>query len=104
MYNFNLCGVCGKEMRFRHSSAKFCFPCADKRSKFNGGSRASYLVNKAIKEGLIKPVKEFLCIDCGAQATCYDHRDYNKPLEVDPVCSKCNKRRGPAIYLKTEEK
>jgi hypothetical protein len=39
------------------------------------------------------------CVDCGAQARDYDHRDYNKPLEVDPVCRRCNLRRGPAIEV-----
>ena len=28
----------------------------------------------------------------------YDHRDYSKPLEVDPVCRRCNQMRGPADY------
>lgn len=27
----------------------------------------------------------------------YDHRDYTKPLSVEPVCRSCNKLRGPAI-------
>lgn len=27
----------------------------------------------------------------------YDHRDYNKPLEVEPVCHSCNMKRGPGI-------
>jgi hypothetical protein len=39
------------------------------------------------------------CVDCGAQARDYDHRDYNKPLEVNPVCRRCNLRRGPAIEV-----
>ena len=32
------------------------------------------------------------------RATQYDHRDYNKPLEVTPVCPSCNGKRGAAIY------
>ena len=36
------------------------------------------------------------CLDCGSPATCYDHRDYAKPLDVDPVCHGCNLRRGAA--------
>jgi hypothetical protein len=27
----------------------------------------------------------------------YDHRDYNQPLQVEPVCSPCNISRGPAL-------
>jgi len=38
------------------------------------------------------------CVDCGAPATCYDHRDYSKPLDVEPVCWKCNAQRGPAKF------
>ena len=40
------------------------------------------------------------CIDCGATATCYDHRDYSKPWAVEPVCDRCNKLRGPATKAK----
>lgn len=36
------------------------------------------------------------CADCGERAEQYDHRDYEKPLDVQPVCRKCNLRRGPA--------
>lgn len=38
-----------------------------------------------------------VCCDCGAQAHCYDHRDYNEPLRVDSVCRSCNVLRGEAI-------
>jgi hypothetical protein len=40
------------------------------------------------------------CCDCGADAKNYDHRDYTKPLEVDPVCFSCNYKRGPALDSK----
>ena len=36
------------------------------------------------------------CTDCEARATQYDHREYAKPLEVEPVCAKHNRERGPA--------
>lgn len=36
------------------------------------------------------------CIDCAEPAADYDHRDYDKPLEVEPVCRRCNQKRGPA--------
>lgn len=38
------------------------------------------------------------CFDCGKPAQHYDHRDYGKPLDVDPVCRTCNKLRGSAKY------
>ena len=34
------------------------------------------------------------CVDCGNPAVHYDHRDYDHPLEVEPVCQSCNIRRG----------
>ena len=30
------------------------------------------------------------CVDCGRAAEEYDHRDYKKPMEVEPVCKACN--------------
>lgn len=37
------------------------------------------------------------CIDCGAAAQHYDHRDYSRPLNVEPVCVSCNCKRGPGV-------
>ena len=37
------------------------------------------------------------CVDCGRSADSYDHRDYFKPLQAEPVCNGCNRRRGSAI-------
>jgi len=38
-----------------------------------------------------------LCVDCGESARHYDHRDYMRPLDVEPVCASCNIRRGSAV-------
>lgn len=54
------------------------------------------LTAQAIRLGLLPEVKKLICIDCGAPAWCYDHRDYDIPLMVEPVCRKCNCVRGPA--------
>ena len=43
------------------------------------------------------------CMDCDNRATCWDHRDYMKPNEVDPVCKKCNYKRGSARPFHTRE-
>lgn len=73
----------------------FCHSCAaEHRSE---SSRAIGLVSNAIKRGLLQKPSDFDCVDCGAPACEYDHRDYMKPLEVDPVCTRCNKLRGPAL-------
>lgn len=65
-----------------------------------GGVKAIAKVQKAIREGAIKRIIECRCVDCGDPAERYDHRDYNKPLDVVPVCSSCNLIRGPALPLR----
>lgn len=56
-------------------------------------------VHSAIYHGLLSHPKFLRCKDCGRQAQCYDHRDYDFPLAVDPVCWSCNSKRGPAKQL-----
>ena len=93
------CIVCG--VRFaRSKQAKFCAEC------LSGSRPASidYAVLKALKEGRLRPIKQCQCVDCGAPARHYDHRDYNKPTEVEPVCAKCNARRPPAIRFGRDAK
>jgi len=59
--------------------------------------RAYRLVDLAKRAGLLKPLDgSVACVDCGAAACCYDHRDYKNPLAVDPVCLRCNAARGAA--------
>jgi hypothetical protein len=58
---------------------------------------AHQAVAAAIKAGKLSRLDGSVpCVDCGKPATHYDHREYAKPLEVDPVCRSCNIRRGPA--------
>lgn len=72
--------------------ALYCSKCW----QFDKAEVTHKLVRAAIKRGELKPIKGQLCTDCGAPAKDYDHRDYSKPLEVDPVCRSCNLNRGPA--------
>lgn len=44
------------------------------------------------------------CVDCSAPAAEYDHRDYLKPLDVQPVCRACNQVRGPGANRGPEGK
>jgi hypothetical protein len=63
-------------------------------------ARAHDLVQYRVHTGAMRPASDFPCADCGKPATDYDHRDYNKPLEVEPTCRSCNLLRGPALpYL-----
>ena len=94
-----LCWFCNNEIVGRNSRAKVCFPCARDNPKRVGAVSAINKVKQAIKKGILAPVKTLLCVDCGRPGECYDHRDYNKPLDVVAVCRKCNYRRGAAIPL-----
>lgn len=59
--------------------------------------QAHYEVARAIRLGNLPHPSKFVCVDCNVPAIEYDHRDYAQPLAVDPVCRRCNLRRGPAI-------
>ena len=69
----------------------------DVRNIATGQAFCSQEVRKAIAGGGIGRPTEFECVDCGKPAAEYDHRDYNKPLEIEPVCRSCNRIRGAAI-------
>ena len=78
-------------------------PKEKKREVEKGAGRATQIVFCAVKNGKLKNLKKekVICVDCEVQrATMYDHRDYNKPLDVDPVCNRCNQARGPATKLR----
>ena len=59
--------------------------------------RAHRYVLSAVRDGYLPRPTTLTCPDCGAPAQVYDHRDYNRPLDVEPVCHACNVKRGPAI-------
>lgn len=100
------CLECGKE--FYRPWAKMCQPCGAAKERAATKRRAKSQpiavaarrkVSIAVKKGLLPHLRhvEIPCVDCGATARCYDHRDYSKPLEVDPVCVACNRLRGPGL-------
>lgn len=93
------CKHCDGEILGRESSARVCWSCVARAGVANGQNKAIYAVKKEIKAGKLKPAKECVCVDCNKPAFVYDHRDYNKPLDVVPVCSSCNRKRGSAIPL-----
>lgn len=62
----------------------------------SGQTLCAARLQRAIIVGTLPPAREFHCADCGTAAQCYDHRDYSEPLNVVPVCTSCNIRRGPA--------
>jgi hypothetical protein len=90
------CKQCGCALPLvRHYKTYLCGECWG-TYEVKPGDNAHKLVAAAVRYGFLAPISECRCIDCGTQATDYDHRDYNKPLDVDPVCRPCNFRRGPA--------
>jgi hypothetical protein len=70
------------------------------RARATGRAQAAKAIAEAIRSGRLAPAHSQPCADCEAAAQCYDRRDYNKPLEVAPVCFRCNCRRGSAIPLR----
>lgn len=94
-----ICHSCGEDELVTGGSAYFtCSKCkpADHYTRTDQ-YRAHQAVAKAKRTGLLKDPSELSCVDCGDQAIEYDHRDYSKPLQVEPVCRRCNLLRGPAL-------
>jgi hypothetical protein len=61
--------------------------------------RATALVAKAVAAGQLANLKEAVvpCVTCGKRAVYYDHHNYAKPLDVQPVCASCNALRGTGL-------
>jgi hypothetical protein len=56
--------------------------------------RAYEMVRCAVKNGKLPRLDGTIkCTDCGKPAELYEHHNYNKPLDVEPVCRKCNANR-----------
>ena len=83
------------------------FLCADCKPADHYTKAPQYLAHKAVatarRKGDLKPPSDFDCVDCGCKASVYDHRDYSKPLDVEPVCRRCNILRGPATAPKATQ-
>jgi hypothetical protein len=75
-------------------SKRSCVECEALRVRAKEVAQAR--VHAEIKAGRMKPATAYQCVDCGAQAAGYEHRNYSEPLCVDPVCRRCNRLRGPA--------
>jgi len=94
------CWQCGSSAYGYSTRSRFSNPCRLQRWNENGTAHAQTEVAKAIKRGELKRPAEQSCVDCGKAAEQYDHRDYSKPLDVEPVCRTCNARRGPGKWVK----
>lgn len=120
-----LCVDCSANISDRSANAKRCAPCGKKRVSARDNARyerlrldpsfrakcvassrahankyplaiaARVFVGCHVKAGTIPAARLLACVDCGKPARDYDHRDYTKPLEVEPTCRSCNRLRGP---------
>lgn len=102
------CAGCGVDISSRHGKTKWCHVCrkvAATNSKRlhlpnirdTGQKAALKAVYDAVRSGKLPRADTLACADCGRRAAHYDHRDYNRPLDVQAVCRSCNAKRGPAI-------
>lgn len=88
--NFSRCRACKDAGRYNRSHY---------RVNWLGHGDAQAAVQRAMREGRLPRPHTLRCADCGAPAIEYEHRDYNKPLAVEPICRSCNLLRGPAKPL-----
>ena len=53
-------------------------------------------VKRAVTAGTLPNLRlqVIACRDCGQRATVLEHRDYTRPMDVEPTCGPCNQRRG----------
>ncbi len=87
-----LCAVCG--VGSHKWTRKCCDACRAVRRRVQAA--ACNALHIARNSGAIDWATAHTCVDCGAPASDWDHRDYDKPLDVVPVCRRCNVLRGPA--------
>lgn len=87
-----------------------CIDCSARRGAALSRKRYGALANRAhravkaaVKRGDLPHPSELGCTDCHKDAEVYDHRDYRKPLVVEPVCRSCNRKRGPSQILFTKD-
>lgn len=90
------CFYCGTELRFYFKTRLICDDCDVRR--IPARCLATNKVRTAVRNGVLPNPATLRCADCDRPADRYDHRDYGKPLQVEPVCISCNNKRGPAIW------
>jgi len=93
----SVCDRCNSKYTIHHKVDKdrlnFCHKCRNNHHRKS--IKCSATVKKAVDYGVLPRLDGTVyCKDCGDIADRYDHRDYDKPLEVDPVCGACNNLRG----------
>src|SRR4051812_32736798 len=84
------CAGCLKEfVPGRGGPTFYCVSC--KSQTITRRSSIQSMVKTAIRRGQLAPLNpDTKCVDCGEPAKGYEHRDWQKPLEVVPICTSCN--------------
>lgn len=93
------CRACSRP-RIMGLTAKRCDECRHRwrLQRMRVCAPAQQRVRRAIRAGRLPALDGSVkCTDCDRPAVCYDHREYARPLEVSPVCQRCNILRGPAV-------
>src|SRR3990167_2115906 len=91
-----LCFYCSESLDSRPKQTKMCVRCSDKR--FGVRNKAVVEVYQAVQRGWLPRANTQICVDCGKPAHNWDHRDYRKPMQIEPVCRSCNGKRTPALF------
>ena len=91
-----VCVACNKPAWRAKRSMTLCVICAS--DLHSAGAVAIALVAREIRAGRMQKATAHACVDCGRQAAEYDHRDYERPLDVVPTCCSCNRKRGHAKW------
>jgi hypothetical protein len=104
------CEECGGPVVTAVKAGPFPRRCQNCPKKKPAADRSRYFrlahayVSTAIYNGdLPKLDGSVPCTDCGGAAVEYDHRDYKRPMEVEPVCKSCNQLRGPGLHRDPSE-
>ncbi len=72
---------------------------AKERKNNSEKTKARRQVRDAIREGILLPVSQCVCQDCGVTACDYHHENYLLPLDVVPLCRYCHIRRHKTCEL-----
>lgn len=80
----------------RRNNPNWCVP---KSADLIWQGKAQAYVSAAKRMGVLPALDgSIACVDCGKPAAEYEHRDYSRPLDVEPVCNSCNAKRGTAKW------
>ena len=93
------CKYCGYPTRRRNILCEGCHADIVSAQKECGVWKVRSLIAEAVRAGDLLRATEHACVDCGERAKCYDHRYYSRPFDIQPVCRRCNHKRGMAWDL-----